>query len=97
MSGYRLDLEKPIERKLRKFDRQIVRAISETHFPAIITHHHTAGQRLTGPMRDFWSYHFHHAGTQYRIIYQIIDNLVLVIVIDIGQRDHVYDRLKKRV
>lgn len=48
-------------------------------------------------MKEYYSYHLKVRNVQYRIIYQVYDQELLIIVILIGSRENVYKQLGKRV
>ncbi|MBI1755276.1 type II toxin-antitoxin system mRNA interferase toxin, RelE/StbE family [Candidatus Azambacteria bacterium] len=79
---------KDLSTEARQFLDQHFAALSENPFQ---------GEFLHGEFRGYFSYHFPHKGTDYRIIYRIVKEELVVLVIMIGSRKNLYSRLKKRV
>ena len=51
-----------------------------------------SAEKLEGKLKDIHSHHFSFKGTQYRIAYQVIDN---IIVISIATRENFYRDLQR--
>lgn len=49
------------------------------------------GKRLTGPLADLWSYRV----GDYRIVYQIRGRELIVLVVMVGHRRAIYERLRR--
>ncbi|NLW48240.1 MAG: type II toxin-antitoxin system mRNA interferase toxin, RelE/StbE family [Firmicutes bacterium] len=56
-----------------------------------------SGERLKGDLTAIYSYHLKVAGVDYRIAYQIKEQEIVVIVLQIGTRENFYEELKKRL
>lgn len=56
-----------------------------------------SGERLKGDLAAVYSYHLKVAGVEYRIAYQIEEQEIVVVVIQIGTRENFYEELKKRM
>ena len=56
-----------------------------------------AGKFLHGEFKGYFSYSFSSQGTEYRIIYQVLKNELIVLIIMIGSRENLYRRLRGRV
>ena len=94
---YKIELEKKVQRNLRKQDPVFLRELKRKHLNKIANDPRQAGKRLTGKLSGLWSYHFHFSGTQYRIIYKIFEEQVLIVVIDIGKRENIYQRVQRKI
>lgn len=49
---------------------------------------------LSGEFKGLFSYHFTHRGVDYRIIYEIFPQNIIVIEL-IGPRENIYERLRR--
>jgi mRNA interferase RelE/StbE len=56
-----------------------------------------SGERLKGDLTAVYSYHLKVAGVEYRIAYQIKEQEIVVVVLQIGTRENFYKELKKRI
>lgn len=43
--------------------------------------------KLTGTLKGLYSHHFSFVGMQYRIIYKVIDNIIIIVI---GSRENIY-------
>jgi len=85
---WQLEYDPVVVRWLNKADRLTARrirdaltAVAATGDPRI------RGHALTGPLAGLWRYRV----GDYRIICDTHDERLVVLVIDIGNRDHIYD------
>jgi mRNA interferase RelE/StbE len=76
------------ERELARLDRQvqirILRFLRERVAP--LDDPRELGEALTGPLRSFWKYRVGH----YRLIVDILDDQLVVLVLRVGHRGSVY-------
>ena len=75
-----------VEADLKKVDKPVVRTILkriETHLAA---DPHGLGKPLTGEFQGSWRYRW----GDYRVIYRIAEQEILIIVLRIGHRKNVY-------
>jgi mRNA-degrading endonuclease RelE of RelBE toxin-antitoxin system len=56
-----------------------------------------SGERLKGDLTAVYSYHLKVAGVEYRIAYQIKEQEIVVVVLQIGTHENFYKELKKRI
>ena len=54
------------------------------------------GDRLKGDLSAIYSHHLKVAGVEYRIAYQIKEQEIVVVIMQIGTRENFYEKLKKR-
>ena len=75
-------------RQLRKLDKQVARRILDflDERVAASEEPHTMGKSLTGPLGNFWRYRV----GEYRVICDIQDGQLRVLVVQIGNRSEVY-------
>ncbi len=55
------------------------------------------GDALKGEFLGYLSYHFKYKNTEYRIIYEIKEKELIVLIILVGSRENIYKQLKRRV
>lgn len=53
------------------------------------------GNALTRDLKGLWSYHFSYRGVAYRIIYEIYEESLLVLIVLVGTRENIYERLRR--
>ena len=71
------DLDRPIQKRIRKF---LIERIAPLDNPRSV------GEALSGPLGDYWKYRI----GDYRIICDIQDNNITILVLTIGNRNQVY-------
>lgn len=91
---YELVVLNSAARQLRKFDKparsRIIAALEK------IAENPYSGELLKGDLATIFSYHLKVAGIDYRIAYQVKEQEIVVLVLQIGTRENFYDELKKR-
>ena len=88
MNTWQLEYDPTVARWLSKADRQTAKRIRDALTAVIATGNpRLRGHALTGPLAGLWRYRV----GDYRIICDIYDQRLVVLVIDIGSRDHIYD------
>lgn len=81
-------------RQLKKFDKLVrnkIIAVLER-----IATNPFIGDQLKGNLATIYSYHLKVSGVEYRIAYQIKEQEIVVVVMQIGTRENFYEELKKR-
>ena len=82
-------------KELRKYDKpvrnKIINAMDK------LAENPYIGDRLKGDLATIYSYHLKVSGVEYRIAYQIKEQEIVVIVMQIGTRENFYSELKKRL
>lgn len=86
--SWSVELTRPAEKALRKMDPQASRRLRKA-LAAIETLEdpRTRGKALTGPLAGLWRYRV----GDYRIVCDLVDDRLVVLVIDIDHRSSVYD------
>lgn len=88
MTDWQLEYDPTVVRWLRKVDPQVARRIRDALTAVVRTGDpRVRGKALTGQLAGLWRYRI----GEYRVICDIRDARLVVLVIDAGQRDHVYD------
>lgn len=83
-----IDYTETAQKQLRKFDKQIARRILDflDERVAPTQDPRAMGKALTGPLGSFWRYRV----AEYRIVCDIQDGRLRVLVVQIGNRREVY-------
>ncbi len=82
-------------RQLRKFDEQIKTRM--LYALEKIADNPYCGEILKGDLSAIYVYHMKIKGVEYRIAYQIKEQEIVVVVLQIGTREKFYEELKKRL
>ena len=85
---YRIKIEKRCLRELKKLDKRVVdRAFSI--LSATLAKDPYLGKQLKGKYAGLFSYRF----SDYRIVYEIFEKTISIVVLRVGHRKNVYDGL----
>ena len=92
MSGYSVEIDTGVARKIQKLDRETQRLILSYINRNLwnCPDPRASGKALTGPLRGLWRYRI----GEYRLLAEIRDSEMLVIVVDVEHRSKVYSRRK---
>ena len=85
---FSIEVEKRCLRELKNLDKPIVQRAFE-HIEKVIAHDPYSGKELKGKYRGLFSYRF----SDYRIVYKIEKSRLVVVVLRVRHRKHVYDGL----
>lgn len=87
--AWRIEIDKDVQREMKKLDKQVakritakLREISQLDDPR------STGKGLTGNLAGLWRYRV----GDYRIICDIEDGVLLILVVDVAHRREVYKR-----
>ena len=86
----------PVKKDLKRLPPGLVEQLHTVHFPRLAAES-TQGDALSDPFKGLRSYHFSFHATEYRIIYEVTPDEPLVIVLMIGPRERLYERLRQRL
>lgn len=86
--AWTIDYSPPAERRLRKLDRNTARRIVEYMEKRVapLDNPRSRGKALTGSHVGLWSYRV----GDHRVICDILDNALCILVLRVGRRDTVY-------
>ena len=86
--AWTVDYTETARKQLRKLDKQVARRILDflDERVAVAEEPRSTGKALTGPLGSFWRYRV----GEYRIICDIQDGQLRVLVVQIGNRREVY-------
>ena len=92
---YKVVILKSAAKQLRNFDKPVKTKIIDALEK--IAQNPFAGERLKGDLLELYSYHLNVIGAEYRIAYQIKEQEIVVVIMQIGTRENFYNELKKRI
>ena len=83
-----IEYTRTAEAQLRKLDKQIARRILDYLDDKIATleNPRARGKALSGPLGDLWRYRI----GDYRVICEIQDNVMRILVVETGHRKQIY-------
>jgi mRNA interferase RelE/StbE len=86
---YRVEYTRTAAKQLKKLDRKIAALILAYIEEKLIDcdNPRLYGKALQGNLRDIWRYRV----GDYRILARIDDDIVLIIVVEVGHRNEIYD------
>lgn len=94
MKMYELVVLNSAARQLKKYDKpirtRIINALDQ------IAENPFIGEMLKGNLSILYSYHLKVAGVEYRIAYQVKEQELVIVIIQLGTREKFYEELKKR-
>ena len=88
MTGYRLEIDRALSRRIKKLDRQVQELLDRyicTHLEGTMEPRRF-GRPLAGNLHGLWRYRI----GDWRLIVQIIDDRVLILALEFDRRDTVY-------
>ena len=80
---------------MKKLSVKLLKKLREKYFPKIVADP-KIGKLLTGDLKGLRSYRVF-SDTQYRIIYQILEKEIVVIIVSIGKREKIYSRIQCKI
>ena len=93
--NYQIRITKAVERDIKKLDLQVKQALKE-HLLAL-SKNPNLGRLLSGRFGYLWSYHFSFNKVEYRIIYEIIKDEIVISILLVGTRENIYKQLMRRL
>jgi Cytotoxic translational repressor of toxin-antitoxin stability system len=91
---YELVVLNSAARELRKFGKPVRTKILTAL--DMIAENPYIGELLKGDLTTVYSHHLKVTGTEYRIAYQIREEEIIVVILQVGTRENFYQELKKR-
>ncbi|MEW6482837.1 MAG: type II toxin-antitoxin system RelE/ParE family toxin [bacterium] len=88
---YRIEYTKEAYRKIKNLDKRIKERLKKGI--EFLANNPMIGKRLTGPLVGRWSYRV----GDYRIIYEIYPEKLVILVLSIGHRKEIYKKRKGNV
>lgn len=87
--AWRIEIDKDVQRAMKKLDRQVAKRItSKLREISRLEDPRSMGKALVGNLAGLWRYRV----GDYRIVCDIEDDVLLVLVVDIAHRKEVYKR-----
>lgn len=93
---FELRFHPAVRKDLKKIKKSVVKEIKDRHFMKL-REDPFAAEDLWHIFKGLKSYHFKSENTEYRIIYEIYEDEKIVAVLLIGKREHLYEKLKRRI
>ena len=93
---FELRFHPAVRKDLKKIERSVVKELKDKHFPKIQEDPFTA-ENLLHVFKGLSSYHFRAGNTDYRIIYEIYEDDNIAVVLLVGKREHLYEKLQRRL
>jgi mRNA interferase RelE/StbE len=90
---YRIEFLDAATKDLKKIDGSVARRVLETIIEKLSQDPKQPGQPLKGKVTGFWRLRV----GDYRVVYRILEDKVLVLVVKVGHRKSVYRELFSRV
>jgi mRNA interferase RelE/StbE len=84
---YRIEWTKKAQKNLKKLDKTIARKIKDKVKNDLAKDPYNEGEPLKGNLKGKWSFHY----ASYRVIYEIWEKKLLIIVVEVGHRRDIYD------
>lgn len=91
---YKVELAKSVKKDFKRITNEVQNVIFEKWIPSLEQDPYI-GERLKGPvMKKFWKLAFRFKKNDYRIVYEIRENEILIVIIAIGSRENFYKRFR---
>lgn len=87
--AWRIEIDKDVQREMKKLDKQVAKRITaKLREVSQLDDPRSMGKGLTGNLAGLWRYRV----GDYRIICDIEDGVLLILVVDVAHRREVYKR-----
>lgn len=87
--AWRIEIDKGVQRSMKKLDRNVAkRIIAKLREISQLEDPRSTGKALAGNLAGLWRYRV----GDYRIVCDIEDEVLLILVIDVARRSKVYKR-----
>ncbi|MFN4218187.1 MAG: type II toxin-antitoxin system RelE family toxin [Candidatus Bipolaricaulia bacterium] len=93
---YTLIVPNAVQKDLRRLPPQLQEELLFQHFPSIQADPHKA-PFLKGKFRKMRKYALSSGGTEYRVVYRVVEKGKAVVLIMVGSREGFYERLEQRI
>ncbi|NOR77769.1 MAG: type II toxin-antitoxin system mRNA interferase toxin, RelE/StbE family [Methanophagales archaeon] len=92
---FELRFHPAVKKDLKKIEKSVADEIRGSHFVKIKKNPFVA-ENLLHVFKGLKSYHFKSGNTEYRIIYEVYKDENIILVLLIGNREHLYEKLRRR-
>lgn len=92
---YKIVYTNPVEKDIKSLSVEIRDVILNKYFP-LLSKNPFCGKFLKGEFNKYLSYSFIYKSVEYRIIYQVFKDKLLILVVMVSSRENIYKRLKRR-
>lgn len=87
--AWRIEIDKDVQRSMKKLDKQVAkRIVAKLREISQLEDPRSTGKALVGNMAGLWRYRV----GDYRIVCDIEDGVLLILVIDVAHRSEIYRR-----
>ena len=87
--AWRIEIDKDVQRTMRKLDKQTAKRITaKLREISRLDNPRSMGKALVGNMAGLWRYRV----GDYRIVCDIEDDVLLILVVDVAHRSTIYQR-----
>jgi mRNA-degrading endonuclease RelE of RelBE toxin-antitoxin system len=93
---YRLKVPKAFEKDIKKLHRQLQASLNQ-HLEKIANSPQSSGVALKGDLEGLLEYKFRFQGTEYRIVYEVLEAEQAISLIMVGSRESFFERLSRRI
>ncbi len=91
---YTIEITNAVKKDIKNLPLNIQSKINDVFLD--LTKNPNLGEQLSGEFYDCFSIHFKVLNIQYRIIYKVYNNELIILVILVGSRENIYKQLKRR-
>ncbi len=85
-----------VKKDLKSLPDKLRQVIYGVHFPKIMENPFI-GKSLQPPFKGYMSYSFKFKNNEYRIVYKIKKAELIILIVMLGSRENLYNRLDKRL
>ncbi len=94
---FKVEFTKSFLKDFKKIPREVQKDVVEKWIPRMQNASTVSGKRFKGGhLCDYWRLAFRYKKNDYRIVYQIHFQKVLILLLAIGSRENFYKKLKRR-
>lgn len=94
---YALEFHQKVDKEIARLDKGAIKAIRDIHLPKILQDPLSAGKDLRDNLAGLKSYRFMFNRVDYRIIYDVVEERLTVLILMVGPRENIYKRLLNRL
>lgn len=92
---YKIFYISPVKKDLKALSQQVRKLVDEQFL--ILSNNPFIGKLLKAGFKNYLSHSFSYQSVEYRIIYQLFNDKLMILIIMIWSRENIYKRLKRRL
>ncbi len=93
---FTIQLTSQTQKDIKRLSPEVQKYIFDKIFPLLKTNPKFMAQRLKGELSYLWKYRFSFKSVAYRIVYEIREKELIVLVFAVGTRENFYKDLRRR-